>query len=469
MIQRRDLLRGFGASAAVAALAPLVPFGAAACGRGRVKAPANVEVEGDVLRAALRDAVGVIGAAMTRPRAWVLSRRRVRVLVDVAVAEVVEERMTVAVLSGVGADGRRVERCFDEVTPLQVAAVAAGLARDAGGGGGGGRAGKAVAIPAPENRSEPVEVDPTKLAHSDWLSRARDIARRTEAAASSRIVYRAAWLATDDDRVWVVAEDGDRHQRLVRSRLGATLVAWQGSMPQFGEVEVAGGFGPAVTRVTDDAIARAAGDALALFTPTPAPVGRHVVLMDPGVVAALVDAHVRAGRGGGVGGAGGDGVSDRQIVKIVDEPATAGYARYWFDDDGVAGGHARRAAPSWRLREEPAQLAIVEGSSGVAELELGINNGLVIEGLRNAYVDAAGVAVMRVARARQLTGGSRTGRQWGDLEVRGSTVELLSDGIQTSRERSEIVVGDAPARAVIAPWLLTRAEVARARGGGSSS
>jgi hypothetical protein len=456
VIQRRDLLRGFGASAAVAALAPL-----GACGRGRVNAPEDLDIGADALRRALRDAVGVIGTAMARPRAWVLSRRRVRVLVDVAVAEVVEERMTVAVLSGVTADGRRVERCFDEVTPLQVAAVAAALVREAGGGGGAKRA--ARVIPPPENRSEPVEVDPARLAHSDWLSRARDIARRTEAAASSRIVYRAAWLATDDDRVWVVGEDGDRQQRLVRSRLGATLVAWQGSMPQFGEVEVAGGFGPAVTRVTDDAIARAAGDALALFTPTPAPVGRHVVLLDPGVVAALVDAHVRSGRGAG-------GVADRQVVTITDEPAEGGgFARYWFDDDGVAGGHARRSAPSWQLREEPAQLAIAAGRSGAADLELGINNGLVIEGLRNAYVDDAGVAVLRVARARQLTGGSRTGRQWGDLEIRGNTAELLSDVLQASRERSEIVLADAPARAVIAPWLLTRAHVARARGGGGSA
>jgi predicted Zn-dependent protease len=320
---------------------------------------------------------------------------------------------------------------------------------------GGKRRDRARAIPAPSNHAEPVEIDPAKLGQGDWLTRAREIARRSEAAASSRIVYRAAWLATDDDRVWAVGEDGDRHQRLVRSRLGATFVAWQGSLPQFGEVEVAGGFGPAVTRITDVAIARAAADALALFTPTPPPVGRQVVLLDPGVVAALVDAHVRAPQ---------PALPDRPGVTIVEEPAVAGFARSWFDDDGTLAGRARRFAPDWRLRETPAQLAIAGGAATAAELERGINDGLVIEGVRDAHIDDAGQVVLRVTRGRQLTTGSRTGRQWGDLEVRGSAREMLSDAIGTSRERSEIAVSDTPARAVTAPWLLTRAHVGRARG-----
>lgn len=446
MIDRRELLRALGASAAVAALAPL------GCRRGGVRTPDNIAAEGDQLRQALREAVTVIGATMDRPRAWVLSRRRVRVLVDVAVAEVVEERMTVGVLSGRAADGRRIERCFDDVTPPQVALVAAALAREVGAG---KRRTPASAIPPPKDFGAPVEVDPAKLAHGDWLARARELARRSESAASSRIVYRAAWLATDDDRVWAVGEDGDRLQRLVRSRLGATFVAWQGSMPQFGEVVIAGGFGPAVTRIGDDAIARAAGDALALFTPTPPPVGRQVVLLDPGVVAALVDAHVRATR---------VELPDRPAVKIVDESVSAGFAHTWFDDDGALGGHARRFAPDWRLKPAPAQLAIAEGLVGAVELEGGINDGLVIEGLHDAHVDEGGTVVMRVARGRQLTNGSRTGRQWGDLEVRGKTSELLSDAIGASKERREVVVSDAPARAVIAPWLLTRAHVGRARG-----
>lgn len=452
VINRRELLRAIGATAATAALAPL-----GGCRPSSVRTPENVVAEGDQLRQALRDAVTVIGEHMDRPRAWVLSRRRVRVLVDVAVADVVEERMTVAVLSGRTADGRRVERCFDEVTAPAVAGMAIALVGSVGAN---KRREPARAIPAPSNHVEPVEVDPAKLDLGDWLSRARDIARRSEAAdaASSRIVYRAAWLATDDDKVWAVGEDGDRHQRLVRSRLGATFVAWQGSLPQFGEVEVAGGFGPAVVRVTDDAIDAAARDALALFTPTPPPVGRQVVLLDPGVVAALVDAHARAPR---------MGLPDRPGVKIVEEPAVAGFARYWFDDDGMMGGRARRFAPDWRLREAPAHLAIAEGAAGAAELESGINDGLVIEGARDAHIDEAGVVVLRVARGRQLTAGSRTGRQWGDLEVRGRASEMLSDALGTSRERSEVVVSDMPARAVAAPWLLTRAHVGRARGADS--
>jgi hypothetical protein len=379
----------------------------------------------------------------------------VRVLVDVAVAEVVEERMTVAVLSGRTADGQRLERCFDEVTPEMVTAVAGVLGKDAGGG---QRREPAAAIPAPRDHGAPVEVDPTRLAQSDWLSRGRDLARRGESAATSRIIYRAAWLATDDDHVWAVGEDGDRHQRLVRSRLGATFVAWQGSLPQFGEVEVAGGFGPAVKRIDDAAIARAASDALALFTPAAPPVGRQIVLLDPGVVAALVDAHARAPR---------VGMPDRPAVTVIDDVAAGGFASSWFDDDGQVGGRARRSAPDWRLVESPSQLAIAEGAMSAVDLETGINDGLVIEGLRNVHVDEAGVVVMRVSRGRQLTAGSRTGRQWGDLEVRGKASDLLGDAIGTSRERREIAVADVPARAVTAPWLLTRAHVARARGAGS--
>ena len=443
MIDRRELLRALGAGAATAALAPL------GCGRGAARAPSNVEASGDELRRALREAVTVMGGTLEQPRAWVLSRRRVRALVDVAVAEVVEERMMVAVLSGRAADGRRLERCFDEVTATQVGAMAAALAGE-----GAGTRRTPVAIPAPQDWGEPVEVDPAKLGHGDWVARVRELARRGERAASSRIVYRAAWLATDDDRVWAVGEDGDRHQRLVRSRLGATFVAWQGSLPQFGEAELAGGFGPAVARVSDDEIARAAGDALALFTPTPPPVGRQVVLLDPSVVGAIVDAHARTRRAE---------LPDGPAVKIVEEPAEAGFARYWFDDDGVVGGNARRFPPDWRLAEAPARLAVTAGVASALDLETGINDGLVIEGLRNVHVDDTGMAILRVSRGRQLTNGSRTGRQWGDLEVRGRVAELLSDALSTSRDRREIVVADAPARAVLAPWLLTRASVGRAR------
>lgn len=448
MIDRRELLRSLGASAAVAALAPL----AGSCGRGAVKAPTNVSVEGDVLRQALRDAVTVMGERLDRPRAWALYRRRMRVLVDVAVAQVIEERHTVCVLSGRGADGRRFERCFDEVEAPNIAAIAAALVRDAGVG---KRREPARTIPSPRDHAEAVEADPAKLGTGMWLERARDLARRGEAAGSSRIVYRAAWIATDDDAVWTVGEDGDHHQRLVRSRLGATFVAWQGSTPQFGEVDVAGGFGPAVTRVTDDAIVRAVGDALALFTPTAPPVGRQVVLLDPGVVAALVDAHVRARP---------EASPDRPQVKITDEPAVGGFASYWFDDDGVANGRARRGPPDWRIVDAPAQLALTTGAGTAEDLEAGINDGLVIEGLRDVNVDDAGTVVLRVSRGRQLTSGSRTGRQWGDLEVRGKTSDLLSDAFDTSRERREIAVSDAPPRAVMAPWLLTRAHVGSARG-----
>ncbi len=463
MLGRREFLRALGAGAATAALAPL------GCGPGGRRGLVIAEANPDQLRQALRDAVITLGGRLDQPRAWLLTRRRVRVLVDVAVAEVVEERSTVGVLSARDGDGRRIERCFDEVTAPRVAALAAAMAAT-----GGRRREVGSAIPPPVDHGGPVEVDPARLAHADWLARARDIARRSERAASSRIVYRAAWLASDDDRVWAVGEDGDRHQRLVRSRFGATFVAWHGSTPQFGEAEIAGGFGPAVVRLDDEAIARAAAEALALFTPSAPPIGRHVVLLDPGVVAALVAAHVSAPR---------LAAPSRPGVTIVDDPTAGGYAGYWFDDDGAparatplfgggAGvgatlgvGHARRQAPTWRLAPVPAQLVVAAGAATAAELEAGINDGLVIEGVRDVHIDDAGVVVVRVTRGRQLAAGVRTGRQWGDLEVRGGAADLFSDAIGVSQERREVAVASAGSpQSVSAPWLLTRARVGQARG-----
>ncbi len=450
-------------------MAALAPLG---CGHGRQRAPENLIAGPDAMRQALREAVTAIGTRLDRPRAWVLARRRVRVLVDVAVAEVVTEHVTVGVLSARDRDGRRHERCFDEVTPGRIAVLAAQLVASAPSG---KRRGVAAAIPEAVDFGRAVEVDPAQLAHADWLERARDVARRGESAASSRIVYRAAWLTTDDDRVWSIGEDGDRQQRLVRSRVGATFVAWHGSTPQFGEVVIAGGFGPAVARLDDAAIARAAGEALALFTPSPPPSGRQVVLLDPGVVAALADAHARSPRLDPLA---------RPAVTIVDDPTADGYAHFWFDDEGVpaeavplfgagagpamAGAiHARRTCPDWRLARLPTQLVIAAGSTSAAQLESGIDDGLVIEGARDVQVDDRGVVVVRVARGRQLAKGVRSGRQWGDLEVRGPAAELLSDALGASVERQEVALpGGAVPQSVTAPWLLTRAHVTRARSAG---
>lgn len=456
MVGRREFLRAIGAGAAASALAPL------GCGHGGAKGPVRVEQDRGQIRQALRAAVTLLGERMDAPRAWVLQRRRVRVLVDVGTADVVEERATVAVLSARDESGRRIERCFDDVTAATIAqtAEAIGAAR-------GRRKGDGRAIPPPVDHGAVVEVDPTRLGHADWLERARVIAGRGERAASSRIIYRAAWLTTDDDRVWSVSEDGDRHQRLVRSRLGASFVAWHGATPQLGETELAGGTGPVVARLDDAAIGRATADALALFTPGVPPAGRQVVLLDPGVVAAIVEAYARVGR---------DAPAAPPFVVITDDPTQAGFARYWFDDDGrpaqvtpllggAAGGAAgslgaRRSAPSWRIGPAPAQLMVAPGDRTADALERGIDDGLVIEGVRDVRVDDRGHIRVRVARGRQLLAGIRTGRQWGDLEVRGTASELLADAIGVSRERREVAFdGDGAPRSVTAPWMLTRARV----------
>jgi len=463
VIGRRDLLRSLGAGAALAALAPLTGCGGRAARTGSTAAGGR-----DPLRAALRAAVLQLGTRLDQPTAYLLERRRVRALVDVAQADVADEQVTVVVLAGTDG-GRRVERCFDDVTPARIAAVAAELVTAAR-----GPARASIEVPAATDRRPRLDLDPAELTPRGWLDRVRSIAARGARHATSRIVYRASYLTCEDDRVWVIGAGGDRAQRLVRTRMGTTFVAWHGSEPMAGEAEVAGAHGPTPDLLEDGAIAEAAAAALALFTPTAPPTGERPVLLDPRVVAAVLDRGLATLLAGG-------GPAPAAALTVIDDPTRPGYGTYAYDDDGapaaatrlieggaVVGrlgtGNARRSGRLWRLTRAPSNLVVTPGETAAAALEAGVDDGVVIAGVRGVDLDDTGAIVVRAARARELIDGRRTGRAWDDVELRADVRALCAAITGVSAEHAAVAItGDGPPRSVVAPWLLTRATVGSAR------
>jgi hypothetical protein len=341
--------------------------------------------------------------------------------------------------------------------------------------------------------------DPRAISRRAWLAEADALATRLADRANSRIVYRASWLICDDDETWIVRADVDHHQRVVRGQAGASLITWHGRRPVAGEALVAVRGVPTAAQLADDALASAASDALTLYTPGGAPTGPSTLVLAPALVARIVDRVLAtpavAAR-----------VRPSPLLTIVDDPtAPEAFAGHAFDDDGaiarastiggdggslaVAQGSARRAGPRWRLAHGPTHLVIAAppttGTSTNATstnatattaapttapatppttataLENGIATGLVLDGVRDLRLDDDGLLVLRAARARELAGGQRTGRVWGDLELRADAGELLAAVTGVSQERASIaLVDDGPPRGALAPWLVTRGTIA---------
>ncbi len=468
MIDRRELLRSLGAGAALAALAPLTAL--SGCGPSGSRAGPVTATPRAPVRMALREAVERMSERLERPTAYLLVRRRVRALVAAGQAEVADEQMTVVVLAGT-TGGRRVERAFDEIDLARIASVSAELAAGAR-----GPRRPRVALAAPLDRKAALALDPATLTARDWLDRARSIAARGEQMSSSRLIYRASYLACDDDRVWVVSEAGDRGQRLVRTRLGTSFIAWHGSEPMAGEAQFAGSVGPAPELLADAAIAVAAAEALALFTPTAPPTGPRTVLLAPTVVALVLERAIGIVLAGG-------GRPPAAALTIGDDPTARGYGSYGHDDDGapaaatrlveggavvgrLGAGNARRCGPTWRLVTAPSNLIVAPGPRPVAELEAGIEDGVIVTAPRGVDVDHAGVLVVR-ARASEVSKGRRTGRAWEDVELRASVHDLLAGVTGVAAERAALAIADdGPPRSVVAPWLVTQAVLGSARGAG---
>jgi predicted Zn-dependent protease len=166
-------------------------------------------------------------------------------------------------------------------------------------------------------------------------------------------------------------------------------------------------------------------------------------------------------------------------LTLVDDPTSpAAFAGHALDDAGAparpttlasggapfaAGpwGSARRSGPRWQLARAPTHLELAAGAATAGALESAVAAGVVLDGVRDLRLDDDGYVVVRVSRARELARGQRTGRVWGDLELRGDVGELLAGVIGVSSDRAAVALADdGPARDALVPWLVTRGELA---------
>jgi predicted Zn-dependent protease len=484
VLNRRLLLQATGAGAALAWLG---------CGGGdrRPSAPVAPRPEPERVRAQLRDAVAQLCSIYAHASALAVVHSHVAAAVDSTAQGSRRQTGATLVLSARDRAGRRVERVTRDLAEASIAAEVSMLL--------GGKPARAARV----DFGAPVDAAGTRGPGRDGAAAIGELAARVEAAGSSRLVYRGAYVESDDADVLVVAPGCDRRQRRQQSRSGVVLAAWRGAELVAGEASraVAGSIDAAL--LDAPAIRAAATSALELVTPGAPPAGPGIVVLDPGVVAAIAEVAIAdlmtapawlAGaaparqRGERVGS---------PLVTIADDPRLSA-AAYGFDDEGVVaapaalieGGvvgapladavsalrlgvpvtsHARRPGHGGPLAATPCHVAVSAGTTSVDAMIGGVDGGLLLEGALAVRVDPESwEVVVRVARARRIAGGALTGHVHPDLELR-ATVPLLlasvtavSDVVVTAGRR---VVGDGGHlwRAATAPWWLARATVVPGR------
>lgn len=442
---RRDLLRAAGVGVAASIVGDL--------GCRAPTAPVAPARELDpALRPALRDALAVLATRLTEPVVFARVRRRIRAAVDLLERDVADDTAALVVLAGRGADGVWREHAIDRVEPALVQAAAQALIATAPAGGG------AAVIPGPVGDLAPrVGTDPATLALADWRDRLDELAARAASGGNSRVVYRAAYAVTDDETRWVVSAAGDHRERRVRSRVGAVAIAWHGSAPVAGAVEVAGAFGPDTARLTTAALTAINEEALALTTP-----GAFTAQPDATVVLAPAVAATLIARVGPMA----DGP-----VTIVDDPGEladgAGYGSFAVDDLGRPTAGRR---DGWLRRDREgrgvaafANLVVAPGA--VAELTAATGAAaFLIDGVADVGGRGDQLA-LRATRVRRLERGRLTGHAWRDVELRGSARALLA--ATTAIGAAPVTVAqrddDVP-QAVVTPGLVSRAALVPSRG-----
>ena len=245
----------------------------------------------------------------------------------------------------------------------------------------------------------------------------------------------------------------------------------------------------------EGALVGATRAALVLMTPGAFVDGPRQVVLDPSVVATLVDALTRtlltsaaarrpevAARlalGAGIGA---------EAVTLVDDPSTHGaYGAFAFDDEGelaaplvlvdrghvvgrladrvgaaqlggtIIGGRGSRPGHVGALAPAASHLRLVPGA--VPRAALFADDGVVLEGGGTAVVDPiSGRVVVAASRAREIVGGHPTGRVYADVELVGDLAELLGSvtaiaaDTQTFAIRDEL--DDQPRwRSLETPWV----------------
>jgi predicted Zn-dependent protease len=243
-------------------------------------------------------------------------------------------------------------------------------------------------------------------------------------------------------------------------------------------------------------LAAASEAALELMTPGSLDDGERAVVLDPSVVAVLLDAAVRglltstATRRPEVARrAALDARLASPLVTLVDDPTAAGaYGRFAFDDEGepaapitlvdagriaahltdhAGGGAGRGLRPGHLARVEPSpsHLQLVPGTVLPGAL---YGDGLALEGGLGATLDPASDRIrVACARARELKAGSPTGRVYADIELVGSLTAVLSAVDGVAQPTSSFAVRADPDReptwrSISTPALRTRG-VVRAR------
>ena len=431
------------------------------------------QVSGEV-RTWLHDAVARLAVGFPAVHALAVSRRRTTAARDVLGAGIARLRSEGVVLSVRDRDGAWRDHVTTELTRDGVDAAARAL--------GAPHQPRALDFgPPPAAPAEPPRLDD------------RDLHQRVElllqgdAALARRLVYAAAAIDVDDAIVWSVAPGRDLEQRLVRIRHTALRAASSGTHPVIREADRAWSGWLDDHPLTPDELIATSESALEVLTPGGFDDGERPVVLDPSVVAVILDAAVRSLLGAAATARPEIG---SPLVTLIDDPTTPGaYGQFAFDDEGEpaapitlvdagrisarlsdrAGGspgRGRRPGHLGQLAPAASHLRLVPGTADLRQLH---SDGFVLEGGRDAVLAPDGDH-LRVfcTRARELKAGNTTGRLYADVELVGSLRALLSaiDAVAadpTSFAPRDLEPRDPAWRSIAAPAVRTRGLVRAAR------
>jgi len=451
---RREVLGTLGVASASTLLWAL------GCGAPRPGPSRAPQVRGEV-RTWLHDAVARLATRYPDVHALAVSRRRTAAAVVVLGAGVARLRRDGVVLTVRDRDGSWREHVTSELTAAGVDAAVQALdaPRD--------RASVDFGR-APSSPDEPLALDDQEL------RRRADQLLAIEPGQASRIVYAAALLEVDDAIVWSVAPGRDLEQRLVRLRQSATRAAWTAARPVVREVEHAWSGWLDDRPITPAELAATSEAVLELMTPGAFDDGDRTVVLEPSVVAILLDAVVRDFLTGQPAPHRDDAprlpdgaVLASPLITLIDDPTAPGaYGGFAFDDQGglaspitlvdagrVAarladrtGGagapRGRRPGHVARLEPSSSHLRLVPAAKPTTIASL-YSDGFALEGGLAATLDPrTGRVRIACARARELRAGNPTGRVYADVDLVGSLTSLLSAVDAIAGAPSDLVISD---------------------------
>jgi predicted Zn-dependent protease len=434
-----------------------------ACG-GAQKSGSRTRSVDPAIRSWLKEAVSIlVGAGFDSPHALAVSRRRTTAAIDVLGTGVGRGRCDGVVLAVREKSGLVREQVTNDLSRegvLAAARVLAGKARAAD-----------VDFGAPPGPVDAVVPDPDELNDGQMLARAAALAARDKDL-SSRIVYAASTVDIDDARVWSVAPKRVLEQRLVRVRRSLLRVAWHGSRPFVSEAARAWTGGIDAQDLTDDEIAAARSNVLALLTPQAFEDGERAFVLEPTVAAALLDAAVRTLMTN-VRPQAKERRTPSERVTLVDDPTVPdAYGSLRFDDMGAVAvpttlidngrlvgpvTRARRPGHVGRAEMLPAHLRLSPGTTSADSM---LEAGMILEGHTSTLVDPSSDRfVIQVARAREVLGRARSGRMFADVEIVGNLSEVFGALGDLSKETKSIGIRDEidglpRHRSIETPWML---------------